>query len=101
MDDYGPAYDVSNQFAIHVVDHADEDGGHGVRWIGPGDTATVAGRDIGGMVYVAMAQRQPVRGLRPVAWLERGSDRCSLARVPGGVAIHCWGGGTARVWTNR
>ncbi len=101
MDDYGPAYDVSNQLAIHVVDHADEDGDHRVRWSEPGDTATVAGRDIGGMVYVALKQRQPVRGLRPVEWLERGSDRCSRVRVPGGTAFHCWGGVTVRVWRNR
>ena len=56
MDVNGPAYDVANQFAIHVVDHANEDGSHGVRWIVPGDTATVAGRDMGGMDYVAMEQ---------------------------------------------
>jgi len=34
-------------------------------------------------------------GLKPVEWLERGSDRCSLVRVPGGAAWYCWGGGAA------
>ena len=27
---------------------------------------------------------------------ERGPDRCSRVRVPGGVALHCWGGGAAQ-----
>ena len=30
-------------------------------------------------------------GLRP----ERGPDRCSRVRIPGGAALHCWGGGAA------
>ena len=28
-------------------------------------------------------------------WLERGSDRCSRVRIPGGAVLHCWGGGAA------
>ena len=34
-------------------------------------------------------------GLRLAAWLERGSDRCSRVRSPGGAALNCWGGGAA------
>ena len=30
-------------------------------------------------------------GLRPLEWLERGPDRCSRVRVPGGAALPCWG----------
>ena len=32
-------------------------------------------------------------GLRPAGWLERGPDRCSRVRLPGGAVLHCWGGG--------
>ena len=28
--------------------------------------------------------------------LERGPDRCSRVRVPGGAVLHCWGGGAAQ-----
>ena len=49
------------------------------------------------------------RGGNSAWWLERGSARCSRVRFPGGVALHCWGGGAAltaslrmaddRLWT--
>ena len=28
-------------------------------------------------------------------WLERGPDRCSRVRFPGGVVLYCWDGGAA------
>ena len=62
VDNNGPANDVAHQVAIQMVDNANAAGGHGARWIEPGDTATVAGRDVGGMVYLAPEQRQPARG---------------------------------------
>lgn len=30
-----------------------------LRWIGPGDAATIAGREIGGMIYLGSAERRP------------------------------------------
>ena len=36
-----------------------------------------------------------VRGRGSRCWLERGPDRCSRVIFPGGVALHCWGGGAA------
>ena len=62
MANTGPANDVADQASIRVVDHANAVGSHGARWIGPGGAATVAGRDIGGMVYLAPEQRRSVRG---------------------------------------
>ena len=35
-------------------------------------------------------------GLRPAGWLERGSDRCSRVRLPGGAVLNCWDGGAAQ-----
>ena len=35
-------------------------------------------------------------GRRPAGWLERGPDRCSRVRVPGGAVLNCWGGGAAQ-----
>ena len=40
-------------------------------------------------------------GLRPVGWLERGSDRCSRVRVPGGAVLNCLGGGAALTASER
>ena len=60
-DNNGPANDVVHQAAIQVEDHANAAGGHGARWIGPDGAAKVAGRDIGGMVYLVPEQRQSVR----------------------------------------
>ena len=62
MANTGPANDVADQASIRVVDHANAVGSHGARWIGPGGAATVAGRHIGGMVYLAPEQRRSVRG---------------------------------------
>ena len=36
-----------------------------------------------------------VGGKTHAVWPERGSVRCSRVRLPGGVALHCWGGGAA------
>ena len=36
-----------------------------------------------------------VSGKTHAVWPERGSVRCSRVRIPGGVALHCWGGGAA------
>ncbi len=33
--------------------------------------------------------------------LERGSDRCSQVRVPGGAVLHCWDGGAAQTASKR
>ena len=62
VDNNGPENDVAAQAAIPVVDHANSVGSRVARWIEPGGTATVAGRDIGGMVYLATEQRQSARG---------------------------------------
>ncbi len=62
VDNAGPANDVAHQTAKHVVDHATAVGSHGARWIGPRDTATVAGKDVAGMVYLFPDQNQSVRG---------------------------------------
>ena len=68
VDPNGPADYVTDQGPISVVFHAETVSSHGARWIGPGGSATVAGRDIGGMVYLAPEQRQSARGQlsRPV-----------------------------------
>ncbi len=58
----GPANDAAHQAAIPLTDHANSVGSHMARWIEPSGTATVAGRDIGGMVYLAPGQRQSVWG---------------------------------------
>ena len=29
-------------------------------------------------------------------WLERGPDRCSRVRSPGGAVLYCWDGGSAK-----
>ena len=34
--------------------------------------------------------------VKHAGWLERGPDRCSRVRIPGGAALHCWGGGAAQ-----
>ena len=36
------------------------------------------------------------RGKSPRKRLERGPDRCSRARFPGGAVLNCWGGGEAK-----
>ena len=35
-------------------------------------------------------------GLRPAGRLERGPDRCSRVRFPGGAVLNCWDGGAAK-----
>lgn len=62
VDPNGPAEYVADQAAISVVFHAETVVSHEARWIGPGGSATIAGRDIGGMVYLAPEQRQSVHG---------------------------------------
>ena len=64
----GPANSVLHQAGINSAIHANAVGGDTARWLGAGGTATVAGRNIGGMVYLAPEQRQSVWGQmsRPV-----------------------------------
>ena len=62
MANTGPASDAAHQSVIQVADHSNAVGSHMARWIEPGGVATVAGRDIGGMVYLAPAQHRSVPG---------------------------------------
>lgn len=58
----GPVTDVTYQDAMPVSGRATMVGSHVARWIEPGGTAMVAGRDIGGMIYLAPEQRKSGRG---------------------------------------
>ena len=54
----GPATDVLEQSLMNSAGLASSAGGTRARWIGPEMSVTVAGRNIGGMIYLAPERRQ-------------------------------------------
>lgn len=56
MENNDPANDVAHQAAIPRADHSNAVGSQMARWIGPGMSVTVAGRNIGGMIYLNQSQ---------------------------------------------
>ena len=54
----GPATDVLEQSLMNSASLAGSAGGARARWIGPEMSVTVAGRNIGGMIYLAPERRQ-------------------------------------------
>ena len=58
MEKTGPATDVLEQSLMNSAGLAGSAGGARARWIGPEMSVTVAGRNIGGMIYLAPERRQ-------------------------------------------
>ena len=58
MEKTGPATDVLEQSLMNSAGLASSAGGAMARWIGPEMSVTVAGRNIGGMIYLAPERRQ-------------------------------------------
>ena len=54
------AVSVLYQTAVEPAGRTSTVWGNGVRWVAPGNTVVVAGRNIGGMVYLALEQGQAI-----------------------------------------